>query len=99
MKINDVTIRDIIKIALDALPHCEDDVDVVITTVNVRDGSVEVLPKKTRNFDWTAFTNKKAIFHLWRDNISDVDTLVQRHRHEICGNILEIKEEHPHLFE
>ena len=99
MHIRDATPRDIIRLALAALPDSNE--GLAIVAVDVRNGNVEVLlrNKNFENFDWSVFTDKKAIFHFWKNERSHVDTLVKRYRHEICGNILELKEEHPHLFE
>ena len=98
MHIRDATPRNIIRLALAALP--DSDEGYVIVVVDVRNGSVEVLPRLlNKEFNWSNLTIKKEIFHLWKDEDSHVDTLVKMYRHEICSNILKLKEEHPHLFE
>jgi len=97
MKIIDLTPRNAISMALAALPNSDE--GLAIVAVDVRNGNVEVLSIDKKNFDWGILKNKKAIVYLWRNNTRNVDTLVKMYRHEICGNILEIKEEHPHLFE
>ena len=97
MHIRDVTRYDIIKIALEALPHCEE--GDVIVVVDVRDGSVEVLTKTYEFEDWARnFDNKKVIFHLKEEEANkDIDSLFKKHKFEICCTLLELKEEYPHL--
>ena len=98
MHISDLSKKEVVKIALEALPHCEE--GDVIVTVDVRDGKVEVL-SKTKDFEnWAKqFDHKRVLLHLKeKDANKGFDELFGRHKFEICCRILELKEEYPHLF-
>ena len=99
MHIRDATPRDIVKIALKALPDSNEGHTIVV--VDVRDGSVEVL-SKTKEFEsWAANSTefKKAIFSINEDIAAndDIESLYRKYKFEICCSILELKEEYPHL--
>ena len=100
MKLRDVSRKEIIKMALEALPDSNE--GHVIVVVDVRNGNVEVLSKTHQFEDWAAnsFDFKKALFSLNEEDIAandDVESLYRKYKFEICCTILEIKEKHPHL--
>ena len=100
MNIRDITPRDIVRMAWEALPDSNE--EHVIVVVDVRNGNVEVLSKTHQFEDWAAnsFDFKKALFSLNEEDIAandDVESLYRKYKFEICCTILEIKEKHPHL--
>ena len=100
MNIRDITPRDIVEIALKALPDSNEGHTIVV--VDVRDGSVEVLSKTEEFESWAAnsFDFKKALFSMNEENIAaneDIENLYRKYKFEICCSLLEIKEKYPHL--
>ena len=98
MRLSDVSRRDIIKLALEALPHSNEGHAVVV--VDVRDGSVEALSKTQEFENWAKnFDHKKVILHLKEEEAvgTDFESLYRKYKHEICCRIMEIKEMYPHL--
>ena len=99
MKLKNITSRDVIEMALEALPSSQEEYAIVL--VDVRDGSVEVIKDTVEFESWArdTFDIKKAIFGIKKESAAglDVDTLYKKYKHEICCSILELKEEHPHL--
>jgi len=97
MKLKDISRRDIVKMALEALPRCEE--GNVVVVVDVRDGSVEVLTKSKQFENWAKnFKNIKAILCMEEKEANkDIDILYRKYKHEVCCAILELKEEFPHL--
>ena len=98
MKLKDISRRDIIKMALKALPESNEGHAVVV--VDVRDGSVEVLCKTQEFEDWCKnnFDSKKVIFDIKEEEAGlGFDALYKKHKHEICCTISEITEMYPHL--
>ena len=99
MKLKDISRKEILEMALKALPNSNE--GYVIVTVDVRNGDVEVLSKTEEFESWAANSSafKKALFGIKKDAAAglDVDALHRRYKHEICCSILELKEEYPHL--
>jgi len=98
MKLSDISRKDVIRMALQALPRSNEGHAVVV--VDVRDGSVEVFCKTQEFEDWCKnnFDSKKVIFNIKEEEAGlGFDALYKKHKHEICCSILRLKEEYPHL--
>ena len=99
MNIRDITPRDIVEMALEALPSSQEEHAVVL--VDIRDGSVEVIKDTAEFEDWArdAFDIKKVIFGIKKEAAAgkDFESIYNKYKHEVCCSILEIKEKHPHL--
>ena len=98
MHISDLSKKEIVKMALEALPGEEGD---VIVLVDVRDGKVEVLSKSKDFENWAKnFNHKRVLLRLEEEDAKkDIGEIYERHKFEICCRIMEIKEMYPHLFE
>ena len=98
MHISDLSRKEIIKMALEALPRSNEGHAVVL--VDVRDGSVEIISKTQEFEDWAAntFEHKTVIFGIKEEEAGlDFEKLYRKYKHEVCCRILEIKESYPHL--
>ena len=99
MKLKDISRKEILEMALEALPNSNE--GYVIVTVDVRNGDVEVLSKTHHFEDWAATSSdfKKVLFGIKKESAAgqDIDTLYKRHKFEICCSIMEVKEDFPHL--
>ena len=98
MHLRDISRKDVIRMALEALSHSNEGHAFVL--VDVRDGSVEVISKTVEFEDWAArsFDFKKVIFSIKEEEAGlGIDALYKKHKHDICCTISEIKETYPHL--
>ena len=99
MELRDVSRRDIIKMALEALPDSNEGHAVVV--VDVRDGGVEVISKTHEFENWAKndFDSKKVIFDIKEEEAGlGINTLYKKHKFEIYCRVMEIKEMYPHLI-
>ena len=98
MKLCNISRKEVIRLALEALPHSNEGHAIVV--VDVRNGSVEVLTKTDEFENWAKydFNHKTVIFDITEEEAGlGIDALYKKHRHEICCTISEIKDMYPHL--